>query len=80
MKRLLLVCTAMLLVVPKALAQDVALVIRDVWLWDAGSMQGRASQTIVVRDGRIAAVGPRGAVKVPPGSRVMSGRGLHVNA
>ncbi len=38
---------------------------------DGTGAAARADQTIVIRDGRIAAVGPAGSVQVPPGARVM---------
>jgi imidazolonepropionase-like amidohydrolase len=52
-----------------------ALVIRDVTVIDGNGTPGRPGQTVVIRDGRIAALGPAGSVRVPAGSRVLDGRG-----
>jgi imidazolonepropionase-like amidohydrolase len=52
--------------------------IRGATVIDGTGAPKRASQTILVRNDRIAAVGPSGAVAIPRGARVIDGRGLYI--
>ena len=52
-----------------------AVVFKDVQVFDADAKQFLASQTVVVDQGRITAVGPSKSVKVPSGAQVIDGRG-----
>lgn len=45
---------------------------------DGNGGQPLSDATIVIKDTRIAAIGPRSAVTVPPGSRIIDGRGKFV--
>lgn len=63
---------------PDPLATGEALAIQGAWLWDGRGSRGRADTTIVVREGRIAAVGPSSETTVPPAARVIDGGGLFV--
>ena len=47
-------------------------------LFDGTGAPSVANTTIVVEGGRIAAVGPRTSVKIPPGARVFDASGKHV--
>lgn len=68
---------ALLLAAP-ALAEDFAIVGAQVFPSpDAAPI---ADGTVVVRDGRITAVGPRSRVKVPEGTRIIDGKGRSVTA
>ena len=58
-----------------AQAGSPALAITDVALIDGVSDAVRAHQTVIVRDGRIVAVGPAAATEVPRGARRIDGRG-----
>jgi len=61
-----------------AVAQDLAVVGARVYpAPDAAPIE---DATVLVRDGRIAAVGPRKSVAVPRGTRVIDGRGASVTA
>ncbi len=63
---------------PTAAAQDLAVVSARVYPTpDAAPIE---DATVWIRDGRIAAVGPRSSVKVPSGVRVIDGRGTSVTA
>lgn len=56
-------------------AAQQAVVIRDVTVIDGTGNAPRAAQTVVVQDGRIAAVGPSSSVRHPSGARVIPGAG-----
>lgn len=67
-----------LLLAGPALAEDFAIVGAQVFPSpDAAPI---ADGTVVVRDGRITAVGPRSKVKVPEGTRIIDGKGRSVTA
>lgn len=51
------------------------IVFRDVRLYDAEDLSFRDHQSVVVRDGRIAAVGARDEIVVPAGARIIEGAG-----
>ena len=59
-------------------AQDLAVV--GARVYPAPDATPIEDATVWVRDGRIAAVGPRSGVKVPSGVRVIDGRGMSVTA
>ncbi|WP_206858241.1 amidohydrolase family protein [Lysobacter changpingensis] len=61
-----------------ALAQDLAVV--GARVYPAPDVAPINDATVWIRDGRIAAVGPRGSIKVPDGVRVIDGRGTSVTA
>jgi len=61
-----------------ALAADLAIV--DVRVYPAPDAAPIERGTVVVRDGRIAAVGPSATVTVPPGATVIDGKGRFVTA
>jgi imidazolonepropionase-like amidohydrolase len=66
-------------VVPPALpAQPQSIAIRNITLIDGTGAPARSAQTIITRGNRIAAVGHVDSVRVPPGSRIIDGRGLHI--
>ena len=44
----------------------------------AGAQAVLADRTVIVRDGRIAAIGPRARLRVPAGARVIEGRGRYL--
>ena len=75
---------AAMLVAPPADARSGAtgrprdLAITHVTLVDGTGAPPRADITVIVRDGRIAAVGPAGAVRPPRGARVVDARGKHL--
>jgi imidazolonepropionase-like amidohydrolase len=52
-----------------------ALAFTHVKVYDADGRRFLADQTVVVKDGRIAAVGPAATVAAPAGARVIEGRG-----
>ena len=56
--------------------QPSSFAIRGVAVVDVTSGAVRANRTVLVRDGRIAAVRPAGDVAIPAGMRVVDGRGL----
>lgn len=66
---------AVLLLAPLFAAQPVSesFVVRDVRVFDGATIAEH--QSVVVADGRIAAVGPSDSVRVPPGVREVSGAG-----
>ncbi len=71
-------CVLLLLLSACTAAQDLAIVgARAYPAPDAAPIE---DATVLVRDGRIAAVGPRASVAVPPGVRVVDGRGKSVTA
>lgn len=81
MSRLTIVAVAALLIagLPSAgLAADLAIV--GARIHPAPDAKTIERGTILVRDGRIAAVGPTGSVKVPKGTEVIDGRGKTVVA
>ncbi|GAA4866177.1 amidohydrolase family protein [Luteimonas vadosa] len=59
-------------------ARPASFAIRGVAVVDVVAGVVRTEQTVVVADGRIAAVGPRETVAVPPGLRVVDGRARFV--
>jgi imidazolonepropionase-like amidohydrolase len=52
--------------------------ITDVLLIDGTGKAARPGQTVVLRDGKIEAVGPASSVKVPTGATTIDGRGKTV--
>ncbi|MGQ0640469.1 MAG: amidohydrolase family protein [Gemmatimonadaceae bacterium] len=50
--------------------------IRGATVIDGTGTPGRAAQTVIVRNDRIAAVGPAGSTPIPRGARVIDGSGL----
>ncbi|WP_315388689.1 amidohydrolase family protein [uncultured Stenotrophomonas sp.] len=67
-----------LLLAGPALAEDFAIVGAQVF--PAPDAAPIANGTVVVHDGRITAVGPRGKVKVPEGTRIIDGKDHSVTA
>lgn len=61
-----------------AFAQDLAVV--GARVFPAPDVAPIDDATVLIRDGRIAAVGPRRSVKVPRGTRVIDGKGASVTA
>lgn len=70
--RLLHLALVCLLPVP-AFAAGPDLVVRDTTVIDGTGAASRSGQTIVIRDGRIAAIGDNARVQVPAGARVIEG-------
>src|SRR4029453_10460741 len=63
--------------VRKYVSSDSSLVaITGVTFIDGRGTPGGGSQTVVIRDGRIAEVGPAGKVKAPAGALVVDGTGM----
>jgi hypothetical protein len=54
---------------------DGPIVFRDVKLYDSDAQLFRNAQTVVVKDGRIADVGPASKVRVPAGAKILDGTG-----
>lgn len=79
------ICTSLLcflLVVPLAIMHEFkplhdpdTVVVTGVSLFDADLHRMRRSMTVVIQRDRIAAVGPDGETRVPPGARRIDGRG-----
>ncbi len=61
-----------------AVAPAADLLLRDVTVIDGSGAPPRAGQSILVRDGRIAAIGDTARVVAPPGATVIDGRGRFV--
>ncbi len=68
----------LLFLTTSAAAQDLAIVGAQVF--PAPESAPIADATVLIREGRIAAVGPRSSVRLPPGVRVIDGRGTSVTA
>jgi imidazolonepropionase-like amidohydrolase len=72
----LLVSIALCLAAAPGVGQEAApLAIRDVTLIDGTGAPARPGSSVLVRDGRIAAVGPAAEVEIPSGTRVVDGSG-----
>ena len=65
-----------LLCAPPAAASDAALAITGVTVLPMDAERMLPDQTVLVEDGRIAALGATGAVALPPGAEVVDGVGL----
>ncbi|MGE0554567.1 MAG: amidohydrolase family protein [Gemmatimonadales bacterium] len=63
---------------PAAPAANDAIVFRDVTVIPMSGPDTLPRQTVVVSDGRIAAIGPTASVAVPPGARVVDGSGRYL--
>jgi imidazolonepropionase-like amidohydrolase len=74
-KTLALVALASLLQTSALCAESRALVFNHVTVLDMTGAAPRPNATVVVRDGRITAVGPSGKVAVPKGAAVVDGTG-----
>ncbi|HEY0502722.1 MAG TPA: amidohydrolase family protein [Lysobacter sp.] len=73
-----LACALLVLLAVPAAAQDLAVVGARVYPSpDAAPLD---DATVLIRDGRIAAVGPRRSVALPRGTRIVDGRGTSVTA
>ena len=57
-------------------ATAASIAITGVTLIDGRGGAGQAGQTVVIRDGRIAEVGPAAKVKAPAGAQVVDGTGM----
>jgi imidazolonepropionase-like amidohydrolase len=66
---------AALLPMGRAEGQDSVLAITGVTLIDGTGGPARATQTVLIRGGRIAAVGPAARLRAPAGARLIDGRG-----
>jgi imidazolonepropionase-like amidohydrolase len=76
--RIVLLFLSLLIVTPHATgvqAQETAIAIVGVTLIDGNGGAPLADATIVVMNEQISAVGPRSAITVPPGARIIDGRG-----
>lgn len=70
---------AMLIVLPPtAAAQSSTVAIRDITVIDGTGASPRPRHTVIVRNERIAAVGPSESIPIPRGARVIDGTGLHL--
>lgn len=75
--RIVLIALVAALGAPTSLAGQLAetpLVIRDVTLIDASGAPPVPHTTLIIREQRIAALGPAGEVTIPDGSRIIEGR------